>query len=165
VVPLEAEGKNRLARAGPLPLESMCRDTPVRLSTFHVTPPRTILARARLSGVMWAAESKIRKNRKTESADSPLSLIMLEEDLIQMCRVIDAAEAQMLQQCGVRYLGFPLRLPVPRGSHRGRTAAIIKTWRHRYSEVLITYLTKQRDRRLLSCARAQIVQLTATRPR
>ena len=39
---------------------------------------------------------------------------MLEEDLIQIAGVIDAAEAQMLQQCGVRYLGFPLRLPVHR---------------------------------------------------
>ena len=39
---------------------------------------------------------------------------MLEENLIQIAGVIDAAEAQMLQQCGIRYLGFPLRLPVHR---------------------------------------------------
>jgi phosphoribosylanthranilate isomerase len=42
------------------------------------------------------------------------ALTMLQENLIQIAGVIDAAEAQMLQQCGIRYLGFPLRLPVPR---------------------------------------------------
>jgi phosphoribosylanthranilate isomerase len=39
---------------------------------------------------------------------------MLDENLIQIAGVIDAAEAEMLQQCGIRYLGFPLRLPVHR---------------------------------------------------
>lgn len=37
---------------------------------------------------------------------------MLEENLIQFAGVIDAAEAEMLRLCGVRYLGFPPRLPV-----------------------------------------------------
>ena len=50
---------------------------------------------------------------------------MLEENLIQIAGVIDAAEAQMLQQCGVRYLGFPLRLPVHREDLTEEAAAAI----------------------------------------
>jgi hypothetical protein len=36
---------------------------------------------------------------------------MFAEYLIQIAGIIDESEAEMLQQCGVRYLGFPLRLP------------------------------------------------------
>jgi phosphoribosylanthranilate isomerase len=57
-------------------------------------------------------------------------MIMLEENLIQIAGVIDAAEAEMLRQCGVRYLGFPLRLPVhPEDLTEKEAAAIIKSWR------------------------------------
>ena len=66
---------------------------------------------------------------------------MLEEDLIQIAGVIDAAEAQMLQQCGVRYLGFPLRLPVHREDlTEEEAAAIIKSLAPPVFGVLITYL-------------------------
>ncbi len=37
---------------------------------------------------------------------------MLDHNLIQIAGVMDEAEASMLQQCGVRYLGLPLRLTV-----------------------------------------------------
>jgi len=68
---------------------------------------------------------------------------MLEEDLIQIAGVIDAAEAQMLQQCGVRYLGFPLRLPVHREDlTEEAAAATIKTLTPPVFGVLITYLSE-----------------------
>jgi len=38
--------------------------------------------------------------------------LMLAADLIQVAGIIDQAELEMLQQCAVRYLGFPLRLPI-----------------------------------------------------
>jgi len=66
---------------------------------------------------------------------------MLEKNLIQIAGVIDAAEAQMLQQCGVRYLGFPLRLPVHREDlAEEEAAAIIKSLAPPVFGVLITYL-------------------------
>jgi len=72
-----------------------------------------------------------------------LDLIMLEENLIQIAGVIDAAEAQMLQQCGVRYLGFPLRLPVHREDlTEQEAAAIIKCLAPPVFGVLITYLSE-----------------------
>ena len=68
---------------------------------------------------------------------------MLQENLIQIAGVIDAAEAQMLQQCGIRYLGFPLRLPVHREDlSEEEAAAIIKSLTPPVFGVLITYLDK-----------------------
>jgi len=66
---------------------------------------------------------------------------MLEERLIQIAGVMDAAEAEMLQQCGVRYLGFPLRLDVHRADiSEEEAAAIIKSLVPPTCAVLITYL-------------------------
>jgi phosphoribosylanthranilate isomerase len=66
---------------------------------------------------------------------------MLEKNLIQIAGVIDAAEAEMLRQCGVRYLGFPLRLPVHREDlTEEEAAAIIKSLAPPVFGVLITYL-------------------------
>jgi phosphoribosylanthranilate isomerase len=71
---------------------------------------------------------------------------MLEENVIQIAGVIDAAEAEMLQQCGVRYLGFPLRLPVHREDLTEREAAmIIKGLAPPVFGVLITYLNKANE--------------------
>jgi phosphoribosylanthranilate isomerase len=68
-------------------------------------------------------------------------LIMLEENLIQIAGVIDATEAQLLQQCGIRYLGFPLRLPVHREDlTEEEAAAIIRSLAPPVFGVLITYL-------------------------
>jgi phosphoribosylanthranilate isomerase len=69
------------------------------------------------------------------------ALIMLEKKLIQIAGVIDAAEAQMLQQSGIHYLGFPLRLPVHREDlTEEEAAAIIKSLAPPVFGVLITYL-------------------------
>ena len=69
------------------------------------------------------------------------SLITLERNSIQIAGVVDAAEAEMLQQCGVRYLGFPLRLPVHREDlTEDEAAAIIKSLAPPVFGVLITYL-------------------------
>jgi len=66
---------------------------------------------------------------------------MLEANLIQIAGVIDAAEAAMLQQCGIRYLGFPLRLPIHRQDlTEDEAAAIIKSLAPPVFGVLITYL-------------------------
>ena len=68
---------------------------------------------------------------------------MLEEKLIQIAGVHDAAEAEMLQQCGIRYLGFPLRLPVHREDLTEKeAAAIIKSLAPPVFGVLITYLSE-----------------------
>ena len=66
---------------------------------------------------------------------------ILEKNLIQIAGISDAAEAQMLQQCRVRYLGFPLRLPVHREDlTEQEAAAIIKSLTPPVFGVLITYL-------------------------
>jgi len=68
---------------------------------------------------------------------------LLEENLIQIAGVMNAAEAQMLQQCGVRYLGFPLRLPVHREDlTEEEAAAIIKNLAPPVCGVLITYISE-----------------------
>ena len=66
---------------------------------------------------------------------------MLTNNLIQIAGIIDVAEAEMLCSCGVRYLGFPLRLPV---NHVDLTeaaaAAIIRRLTPPDFGILITYL-------------------------
>ena len=65
----------------------------------------------------------------------------LADNLIQIAGVIDAAEAQMLQQCGVRYLGFPLRLAVHREDLTESEASnLIRRLVPPVFGVLITYL-------------------------
>jgi len=72
---------------------------------------------------------------------------MLDKNLIQIAGVIDAVEAQMLQQCGVRYLGFPLRLPVHREDlTECEAAAIIKRLTPPVFGVAITYLYQATER-------------------
>jgi phosphoribosylanthranilate isomerase len=71
---------------------------------------------------------------------------MLERNLIQIAGVIDAPEAEMLRQCGVRYLGFPLRLPVHREDlTEEEAAAIIKSLAPPVLGVLITYLSEANE--------------------
>jgi phosphoribosylanthranilate isomerase len=65
------------------------------------------------------------------------------KDAIQVAGVIDQAEAELLVKCGVRYLGFPLRLPVHREDlSEGEAAAIIRNLRSPARAVLITYLNQ-----------------------
>jgi len=66
---------------------------------------------------------------------------MLAENLIQIAGIIDKTEAEMLQQCGVTYLGFPLRLPVHREDISEESASrIIRRLDPPVFGVLITYL-------------------------
>jgi phosphoribosylanthranilate isomerase len=68
---------------------------------------------------------------------------MLETPLIQVAGIIDAAEAALVQECGIRYLGFPLRLPVNREDlTEPEAAAIIRSLRPPVRGVLITYLAE-----------------------
>ena len=67
--------------------------------------------------------------------------IPLETPLIQVAGIRDAAEAALVQECGIRYLGFPLRLPVNRADlTEAEAAAIIRSFRPPVRGVLITYL-------------------------
>jgi phosphoribosylanthranilate isomerase len=86
---------------------------------------------------------------------------VLEKNLVQIAGVIDAAEAQMLRQCGVRYLGFPLRLPVHREDLiEQEAAAIIRRLTPPVFGVLITYLREAAEIAALCHALgARIVQL------
>ena len=68
---------------------------------------------------------------------------MLDKNLIQIAGVIDSVEAQMLQQCGVRYLGFPLRLAVHREDlTEQEAAAIIQSLTPPVFGVAIIYLDR-----------------------
>lgn len=65
----------------------------------------------------------------------------LEPELIQVAGIADAAEAALLQECGVHFLGFPLRLPVHREDlSEAEAAAVIQRLRPPARAVLITYL-------------------------
>ncbi|HYC32306.1 MAG TPA: phosphoribosylanthranilate isomerase [Gemmatimonadales bacterium] len=65
----------------------------------------------------------------------------LEPGLIQVAGIIDRAEAGLVAACGVRYLGFPLRLPVNREDlSEADAAAIIRGLAPPLRGVLITYL-------------------------
>lgn len=71
---------------------------------------------------------------------------LIAKQLIQVAGVIDDDEARLLEDCGVRYLGFPLRLPVHREDLSEEHAArIIKGLQPPCHGVLITYLTDARD--------------------
>ena len=66
---------------------------------------------------------------------------MLNDYLIQVAGVIDEAEAEMLLQCGVQYLGFPLRLRVHQEDLTEEAAStIIRKLTPPHFGVLITYL-------------------------
>lgn len=67
----------------------------------------------------------------------------MERGLIQVAGVIDRAEAQLLIDSGVRYLGFPLRLPV-NAEDLGEEAAaeLIAEFPPGVKGVLITYLDR-----------------------
>jgi len=68
---------------------------------------------------------------------------VLTSGCVQICGVIDAAEAQCLVDCGVRYIGFPLRLPVHREDlGEAEAAAIIAGLPPAVHAVLITYLDR-----------------------
>lgn len=86
---------------------------------------------------------------------------MLSENLIQIAGIRDAGEAEMLQQCGVRYLGFPLRLSVHREDiSEERASQIIRALEPPVFGVLITYLDSAPEIiELCATCGAHIVQL------
>jgi phosphoribosylanthranilate isomerase len=68
---------------------------------------------------------------------------LLELPLIQVAGIRDRAEAALLEECGIHYLGFPLRLPVNREDlTEEEAAAIIRSLRPPARGVLITYLDR-----------------------
>lgn len=65
---------------------------------------------------------------------------------IQVAGVIDREEAQLLMDCGVGYLGFPLRLPVNREDlSEAEAAAIIRSLRPPHYGIAITYQDDAQD--------------------
>jgi phosphoribosylanthranilate isomerase len=67
--------------------------------------------------------------------------VPLQTPVIQVAGISDHAESALLQECGVEYLGFPLRLPVNREDLTElEAAAIIRSLRPPARAVLITYL-------------------------
>lgn len=71
---------------------------------------------------------------------------MLDRNLIQIAGVIDQVEADMLQLCGVKCLGFPLRLPINRDDiGEDDAATIIRSLPLPTFGVLITYLDDAAD--------------------
>jgi phosphoribosylanthranilate isomerase len=66
---------------------------------------------------------------------------LLESPLIQVAGIRDRPEAALLEDCGIHYIGFPLRLPVNREDlTEPEAAAIIRSLRPPARGVLITYL-------------------------
>lgn len=86
---------------------------------------------------------------------------MLSENLVQIAGVIDEVEAAMLQQCGVRYLGFPLRLAVHQEDlSEERASKIIGRLQPPVFGILITYLQEAREiAEFCASMGARIVQL------
>jgi phosphoribosylanthranilate isomerase len=86
---------------------------------------------------------------------------ILANDLIQVAGIIDREEAEMLVRCGVKYLGFPLRLPVHREDlSEDEASRIILTLEPPSFGVLITYLDRS-DEIAVFCEQlgARIVQI------
>jgi len=67
-------------------------------------------------------------------------------DFIQIAGVSDAEEARLLMECGIRYLGFPLRLPVNKEDlSEPASAAIIRAMQPPSYGVVITYQSTAED--------------------
>jgi phosphoribosylanthranilate isomerase len=68
------------------------------------------------------------------------------DNCIQIAGVVDAEEAALLRECGVRLLGFPLRLPVHREDlSEVEAGTIIRGLSPPAAGVLITYLDDARE--------------------
>ena len=86
---------------------------------------------------------------------------MLNPPLIQVAGVVDADEAGLLCDCGVPYLGFPLRLDIHRPDlNEAEAGRIIRALRPPHRSVVITYLdTAAEIAALCAATGARIVQL------
>jgi len=68
-------------------------------------------------------------------------MLMLEKNLIQIAGVQDINEALMLQQCGVKYLGFPLRIDINKEDiSEDEAGDIINFLSASTNAVIITYI-------------------------
>ena len=68
------------------------------------------------------------------------------KEFIQIAGIIDIKEARMLLDCGVEYLGFPLRLPVNKEDLTEVSAGrIISRLPHSTHGILITYLSNAEE--------------------
>ena len=68
------------------------------------------------------------------------------KEIIQIAGIIDSAEANMLMDFGVDYLGFPLRLPVNKDDLTEEEAVeVINLLHPPHKAVLITYLDNNKD--------------------
>lgn len=66
--------------------------------------------------------------------------------MIQIAGVIDQAEADLMIDCGVKFIGFPLRLPINKEDLSEDDARkIILTFPPDVNAMLITYLDKAKD--------------------
>jgi phosphoribosylanthranilate isomerase len=83
------------------------------------------------------------------------------QHIIQIAGVKNATEVQILVECGVHYIGFPLRLTVHQEDlSENEAAAIIRSLRPPTYGVLITYLSDAKEIYHLCCyLSAAIVQL------
>lgn len=71
---------------------------------------------------------------------------MITNGFIQVAGVIDKKEADMLVSCGVKFLGFPLRLPVNKEDLSEQDAKkIITTLPEGVEAILITYMNEARE--------------------
>jgi len=85
---------------------------------------------------------------------------------IQVAGVIDLTEAEMLINCGVNFLGFPLRLPVNKEDcTEAEAASIIAKTRDRVKSIAITYLNEA-DEIIEFCRKlnVEIIQLHGNIP-
>jgi len=68
------------------------------------------------------------------------------KDIVQIAGITDKKEAQMLAECGVDYLGFPLRLHINKEDLSESDATeIIKSMKPPIKSVLITYLNNPEE--------------------
>lgn len=86
---------------------------------------------------------------------------MVVDKVIQVAGVMDMEETSLLQECGVKYIGFPLGLPVnTQDLTEERASEIVKNLSRSVKAVLITYLDDASDiARLCRYLGTGIVQL------
>ncbi|UCG12203.1 MAG: phosphoribosylanthranilate isomerase [Deltaproteobacteria bacterium] len=90
-----------------------------------------------------------------------MSRVALFQEFIQIAGIIDREEAQLLIDCGVEYLGFPLRLPVHKEDlSEAESSKIIRSLTPPHQGVVITYLEDAGEiTEFMDLLGARIVQL------
>jgi hypothetical protein len=124
---------------GTIPHECSCRQAPLPREATRSRWPITFTWARRPSGTK--SEMQASNTRSSiEASRSDVSNSTHFRDFIQIAGVRDADEANLLMECGIRYLGFPLRLPVNQEDLTEAAAAtIIRTLQPPNYGVAITY--------------------------